>query len=418
MPAAPTPPPKPSRLWYGWVVLGVVFLSMCALIAVRSSFGVFFKPVAGEFGWNRAQTSGAFSAGLLGQALGSPLAGWMMDRWSIRATMSLGILFTGAAAGAMAFTNGLAFYYAMYFLLCLAFSGGTWVAQVPTLSNWFVARRGFAFGFTNSAQGLAFALNAATPFLIAWLGWRGSYLALGGMLVFFALPTVALLHRDHPRQKGTVADAPFLAEGRPAQPPPEEVAARAAGTVGALLSLPFALVAGVYASIAFSFGAVIVHIVPHATDQGFSPGESGLILALWGSVMVAGNLLSGLSDRVGRLPTYWTGSLLCALSTLALAAYVQGTPKWIFYAATVTSGLALGLVRPTASSLLADHFAGPGFGKINGAVMSCFALAGAAGPAVTGALFDATGSYRRAFWLVAAVFLLAAVFASGLGRRR
>ena len=390
---------------------------MCALIAVRSSFGVFFKSVAGEFGWSRAQTSGAFSAGLLGQALGSPLAGWMMDRWSIRRTMCLGILFTGAAAGAMAFTNGLASYYAMYFLLCVGFAGGTWVAQVPTLSNWFAARRGFAIGFTNSAQGLAFALNAATPFLIARLGWRGSYLALGGMLVLFALPVVALLHRDHPRQKGTVADAPFLGSA-PAPPPPARKAPARAGTAGALLSLPFALVAGVYASIAFSFGAVIVHIVPHATDQGFSPGESGLILALWGSVMVAGNLLSGLSDRVGRLPTYWAGSLLCALSTLALAAYAQGTPKWIFYAATVTSGLALGLARPTASSLLADHFAGPGFGKINGAAMSCFALAGAAGPAVTGALFDATGSYRGAFWIVAAVFLLGAVFASGLGKRK
>jgi MFS family permease len=401
-------------LWYGWVVLGVVFLSMGALIAVRSSFGVFFKSVAGEFGWNRVQTSGAFSAGLLGQALGSPLAGWLMDRWSIRATMSLGILFAGLAAGAMAFTNGLPFYYATYFLLCLAFAGGTWVAQVPTLSNWFVARRGMAMGLTNSAQGFAFFLNAATPFLIAALGWRGSYLTLGGMLAFFTFPIVALLHRDHPRQMGTVADAPFPAAGPP--PPAKKGAAPRAGV--ALFSLSFALVAGVYASIAFSFSALIVHLVPHATDQGFSAQEGGLVLAAFGGVMVGGNLLSAVSDRFGRLPTYWAGALLGALASAALAGYALETPKWIFYLATALSGFALGLVRPTASSLLADHFAGPGFGKINGAVMGCFALAGAAGPAVTGAFFDAQGSYRAALWLVAAFFLLGAVFAGGLAERR
>jgi len=416
VPAAPPLPATPPRFWYGWVILGTVFLAMCTLISVRSSFGVFFKAVAGEFGWNRAQTSGAFSAGLLGQALGSPFAGWLMDRWSIRGTMAAGILFTGLAAGAMAFTNSLGFYYAMYFLLCLAFAGGTWVAQVPTLSNWFVSRRGMAMGVTNSAQGLAFFMNVATPFLIAWLGWRGSYLALGGMLLFLTFPLITFFHRDHPRQMGTVADAPFLRTGVAPPPTPGKKESPARG--GAILSLPFALVAGVYMSIAFSFSAQIVHLVPHATDQGFTPAEGGLVLAVWGGVMVAGNLLSAASDRVGRLPTYWAGALLGALAALLLAGYSRGDAPWVFYLATALSGLGLGLARPTASSLLADNFSGARFGRINGAAMSLFALAGAAGPTVTGAMFDARGNYREALWLVAAFFILGAAFATGLGRRR
>ncbi|MEK6711482.1 MAG: MFS transporter, partial [Nitrospinota bacterium] len=235
------------------------------------------------------------------------------------------------------------------------------------------------------------------------------------------LPAVALLHRDHPREVGTVADAPFLGGPAPSFHPHAHGRGRGdapAGTARALLSLPFALIGGIFASIAFAFSAIIVHLVPHATDQGFTAEEGGLVLAVWGVVMLAGNLASAVSDRVGRTPTYWAGALLGALSSLMLAGYAQGTPKWAFYLATALSGLGLGLVRPTASSLVADHFSGPGFGRVNGAAMSCFALAGAAGPAVTGAMFDAWGSYRGAFGAIAAFFLLGAILTGGLGRGR
>ncbi len=405
---APRSQASPPRLWYGWVVLAVVFLSMCTLIAVRSSFGIFFKAIAGEFGWSRAQTAGAFSAGLLGQALGSPLAGWLMDRWSIRKTMSLGVLATGAAVFSLAFTGALWQLYLAYFLLCLAFSGGTWVAQVPTLSNWFVARRGFAMGVANSAQGFAFALNVATPWLIAALGWRGSYAAMAAMLLLVTLPAVAILHRDHPSQMGTLPDAPFAG----AAPPSQRAASGPAAARPGFLSPTFFLVAGVYASIAYGFAASIVHLVPHATDQGFSPGAGGVILAVWGAAMVVGNFASALSDRVGRTPAY----LLGAASSLILAGFARGDPPLLFHAGAALSGLALGLMRPTASSLVADNFAGPGFGRINGIFMAIFALAGALGPWATGALFDVLGGYREGFWFIGAAYLAGAAFAAGLGR--
>ena len=49
---------KPS-LWYGWVILAVVFIVMSMMVGVRNSFGLFFKTISGEFGWNRTQTAGA-----------------------------------------------------------------------------------------------------------------------------------------------------------------------------------------------------------------------------------------------------------------------------------------------------------------------------------------------------------------------
>ncbi|MBI4593226.1 MAG: MFS transporter [Candidatus Rokubacteria bacterium] len=411
---APSPASRVPRLWYGWVILGVVFLAMCTLIAVRSSFGVFFKFIAGEFGWSRAETAGAFSAGFLGQALGSPLAGWLMGRWGIRRTMAAGILATGLAVLTGAFIHSLWQLYLMYFLLCVGFASGTWVAQVPTLANWFVRRNGLAIGATNSAQGFALILNIATPLLIAALGWRASYAVFAALLLLVTLPLVALLHRDHPRDKGTVADAPFLGSA-PAATPRAGPGAPGAGETS-LLSLRFVLLGGLYAAVAYPFAAAIVHLVPYATDQGFTPEGAATLLALWGVMMVAANFASALSDRIGRTLIFLIGAAAGVIACVLLAAYTREAPPGIFQAGTALLGMALGLVRPTASSLTADHFAGAVLSKVTAACLVCFTLAGAAGPYLSGALYDATGSYRLAFHLMAGTFVAGAALAGALRR--
>jgi len=49
----------------------------------------------------------------------------------------------------------------------------------------------------------------------------------------------------------------------------------------------------------------------------------------------------------------------------------------------------------------AEIFAGRHYGSIFGTVMVAAILGGAAGPWVTGVLYDATGSYAIAFWIAA-----------------
>ena len=93
-------------------------------------------------------------------------------------------------------------------------------------------------------------------------------------------------------------------------------------------------------------------------------------------------------------------------------------PPALFYGGAALSGAALGLTRPTASALLADHFAGPGFGKLNGSVMMVFALFGALGAFAMGLLYDITGYYRSAFLFLAAAHLAGAASAIPLGRMR
>ncbi len=402
------------RVWYGWVVLAVVYLVMISLIAFRATIGPFFKEISGELGWSRGATAAAFSIGMLAQAVVSPLAGILSDRWSIRGSMSAGVLVFGLSLLVGSRIESLWQFYLMYVGLCMGFAAGTWVAQVPTLSNWFVRKRGLALGIVNTSQGGAFALNIATPYLIAALGWRASYLALAGVTLLLVLPLCVILHRDRPEEKNTLADPPFVRSTPDAQA--AAAAPRGRGEYGVVLwSLPFFFFLGSFLPMAYTFAGMLVHLVPHATDQGFSLRAASVLFALWGLCQVGANLLSPISDRLGRVPTFVAGAALGVVSALVLGNFERGDPAMRFYLGTIANGAALGLMRPTGSALLADYFDGPGFGRVNGVAMMAFALFGAAGPWMTGVLFDWRGSYLPGLSVFALMFFACALFAVLLG---
>lgn len=406
-----------SPIWYGWVILGGVFLVMSIMISTRNSLGFFFKTMAGEFGWTRAQTAAAYSIGMLVQSLGSLYFGWVSDRWSLRRMMAIGVFFGGSAFFIGASIQNLWQFYLMYALLNVGFAASTFVPQVQMISNWFVKRRGLAMGISNSAQGFAALLNLVLPFLIGIAGWRNSYTILAIFVMVTAFPVAAIFLRDHPAEKNTVADAPFLSvkehlaleETNRKQISKKEP--KIPGLYATVFSIRFALIAATYGSVAFVFVAIIVHLVPHATDQGFTLEGSAVIFLIWGICLLAANLVSGISDQIGRASAYAIGSGFGVVSCVLLAMFSQGMPPSLFYLGGALSGLSLGLTRPTASALLADHFSGPGFGKINGLTMLFFSLSGAGGGYTAGYLFDTSGSYRSAFLLMAGVFILSAASA-------
>jgi len=410
---------KDISLWYGWVVLAVVFIIMSAMVGIRNSIGFFFKPIASEFGWTRAETAGAYSIGMLVQSFCSPLFGSIGERWSLRWMMTLGVFFGGAAFLIGSSINSLFQFYLMYALLNVGFAASTFVPQVQILSNWFVKRRGLAMGVSNSGQGFAAVLILALPFLIELIGWRHSYFVLAGFTLIFIFPLAALLIRDHPSDRKTVADAPFLSTlERTSHVDRESSTCHAENAtivepafLSRVLSLRFFLIAFTYGAIAFIMVGTTVHIIPHATDQGFTPRISAFIFLLWGICLIGGNLVSIMSDHLGRSQTYAIGAILGVGACILLAFFVQGMPKELFYVGAALSGMGLGLTRPTASALLADHFAGPGFGKLNGSVMTIFGLFGALGAFLTGYLFDISGAYRSAFLLLAIAHLAGAAAA-------
>jgi len=400
-----------KKIWYGWIVLSIVYFVMLSLIGTRSSFGFFFKQISNEFSWSRAETAAAFSIGMFAQSVCSLFSGWISDRLSIRLTMSAGIAIFGFSVLLGSQINSLAFFYLTYVLMNIGFASSTWVAQVPTLSNWFVTKRGLALGISSSAQGTAFILNFFTPILILTLGWRMSYVFFSILILFITLPLAAIFHRDHPDQKNTVADQPFLDSENIPTKKEKSFPKKILNDPVNFFSFRFFLFLVLFLPIAYVFTVLLVHFPAHLTDQGITDLSSAGIFAIWGASLIVGYLISSISDYYGRTSTFSTGSLLGVLSMFLIGKYNISFEPWVIYVLTMTNGIALGLIRSTASAIMADHFSGEKFGKTNGIAMCLFAIFGGFGAWFTGFLYDLHLNYYWGFSIASLMFMISGVSA-------
>ena len=77
------------RLYYGWIVVAVAFVTMAIATNLRNSFALFFIPLIEEFQWGRGVTAFAFSLNMLMYTMCSPLIGFLMDRYGPRAVLPI-----------------------------------------------------------------------------------------------------------------------------------------------------------------------------------------------------------------------------------------------------------------------------------------------------------------------------------------
>src|SRR5256886_15723463 len=66
--------------YYGWVVVGLSFLTNLTAAGIRSAPSVLIHPLEAEFGWSRTAIASAASLNLLLYGLAAPVGGWLLDR--------------------------------------------------------------------------------------------------------------------------------------------------------------------------------------------------------------------------------------------------------------------------------------------------------------------------------------------------
>jgi sugar phosphate permease len=103
-----------KRSYYGWVVVGMAFLAELLAFGMAYSFGVFFKPLASEFGWTRAATAGAFSAYAIIHDVLAPVTGRMTDRFGPRVIVAIGGFCIGLAMFLMSHVTAIWQIYLFY----------------------------------------------------------------------------------------------------------------------------------------------------------------------------------------------------------------------------------------------------------------------------------------------------------------
>src|SRR5499426_3366256 len=193
--------------FYGWVVVGVVFVTMGVAINARTAFSLLFPPILAEFGWERGVTAGAFSFGFLVSAVLSPSLGRLMDRQGPRVVIELGVLLIGTG---LLLATLVSRPWHLYATLGVMVGGGSvclgYTGQSLYLPNWFVRRRGLAMSLAFSGVGVgSIILFPWVQSVIASAGWRTACWTLG-LLVLIVLAPLNLLVRHRPEDLGLQPD--------------------------------------------------------------------------------------------------------------------------------------------------------------------------------------------------------------------
>jgi MFS family permease len=116
--------------------------------------------------------------------------------------------------------------------------------------------------------------------------------------------------------------------------------------------------------------------------------------------------LGALSDRFGREWAWTAGGLGFAICYLVLIALEWQASMALLYLMIAAQGvLGYGLTSVLGAIVL-EIFQGKHYGSIFGTLMLAALAGGAAGPWLTGALFDAAGNYTLAFAIGAGLSLL------------
>src|SRR5215831_8817078 len=214
-----------NRFFFGWYIVIAAALGLFVSYGplVVYSFGVFLKPIDGELGWGRSRVSLALSLSLAAMALGSPVAGRLLDRFGPRKVILPGALIFGLALMSFPFVRPPVLFYAPFILSGLAGSTTGMVAYLSVVSRWFDRRRGLALGLAMIGIGAgSFVLPPISQILIDAAGWRQAYAMLGLASIIVTLPVAGLFLKPSPDAMGLAPDGAPEASSAEKQPPPEQ----------------------------------------------------------------------------------------------------------------------------------------------------------------------------------------------------
>jgi MFS family permease len=401
--------------FYGWIVVGVTFVTMAIGVNARTAFSLFYPPIISEFGWERGVTAGAFSFGFVVSGAVSPLIGRLMDRAGPRAVMELGVVLMGGGLLLAPLTSAPWHLYVTIGVMvgagsvCLGYSG-----QSQFLPNWFIRQRGFAIGIAFAGVGIgSVTLLPWVQHMIEQTGWRTACTAMG-LLVLIALAPINLLLRKRPEDIGLLPDGEAAPAANSPKPVSNIVDPDWAGTdwtlARALRTARFWWLAVGYFGGLYIWYAVQVHQTKFLLDIGFSASVAVWSLGIVSLLGIPGQILLGhVSDRVGREWVWATSCVGFAICFAALIALRYEPSLWLVYLMVFTQGaLGYGLTS-IMGAVVFEIFQGRHQGSIFGTIMLIALAGGAAGPWVTGILFDLTGSYTLAFAIAIAISALSAL---------
>jgi MFS family permease len=399
-----------QRRVYRWFLLIALCLIGFITIGTRATLGNFFKTIIADLSWDRGTISFVVAVNLWISGLLQPFTGHLMDRFGAKWLFAISVAVFGLGVVLMGLTNSFAYLLVIYGVILGAASAGSSMSlSNALLAQWFPDGRALAMSINNACGAVGqLVLVYVSYLLLESVGWRPSHVYLGLAVLAVAVPMALLVPRRRPASAGTFG---AVSRQQAASGPLET-----ASWFKALCSAPLWQLNGGYFVCGITVAIFSVHLIPFATDRGFSPQTAAKAFGLMAIFSVVGSLLSGaLSDRIGRK------------NVLALAYLTRGVAftllllwrhELALYAFAVLGGLSWLATPPSVIALTGEIYGLRTLGTLGGISLLAHQIGGGASVWMAGTVHDLTGSYDLSFALAAVALAGASLISFAIAERR
>ncbi|MEM3485767.1 MAG: MFS transporter [Candidatus Bathyarchaeia archaeon] len=397
---------KVRKVFYGWMIVVVSFLSMAFWMGIRSSFSVFYASLLDDLRWTRADLAFAQSLTFVMYMVTVPFIGGFIDRFGPKKVIIPGVVLTSTGLVLCSITKSLFGMYVSYGVLVgIGAPFISIVAYSSILAHWFEKKRGLASGIATSGMGIGtFFLVILSQALIECYGWRSAFFILGLLTLCVLIPANGVFLKHRPEEMGLFPDGLVERHSQRTKGLGEQ------SLIKVLKSREFLMCVG-FASLALlAVHIILVHNVRIFMDKGISMEKAASSLAMVGLVSSGFRVFWGwFSDKKGREMSYTLGAIFLVLSAVFLF-ITTAEREWLIYMFVLTFSAGWAVTAPSFMALLADLFKGKQFGAIYGFFESLIYGLSVVGVWVVGFIYDVTGTY----WPTTFVIIAASVILSVL----
>jgi len=357
-------------------------------------FGTLVQPLEQEFGWGRAAMSLALTITNITVVFGSPLMGYLVDRFGVKPLLVPSIILMGVAVWSMSLLpDSLAWFYAGYLAITLFGLGTLPLSYSRVVIAWFDKRRGLALGIALAGFGVGGALvPEISKIMIEGYGWRSAYQLFAALILLVSLPLALFVLREAPAER----------VGVPVPPATGLRNREAARTRNYWLVLSSFLLVGV------GITSVLSHLVPMLLDRGMSLSSAARCMSTLAVALIFGRITAGFLMDHFFAPWVTAGFIVFGLAGGVALLALGATGGWAFLAAALV-GLATGSEISEIAFIVGRYFGQLSFGQIYGIMFGAFQLGSAVAAPIMGYYFDRVGDYTGALWCVAGLALVGAL---------
>lgn len=287
-------------------------------------------------------------------------------------------------------------------------NGIGWTTTNTLVSNWFIKKRGIAFGI--ATMGLPLATAIFVPIanvLVQRYGISNAFMYMGVAVIVMA-PVTFFWVRDTPEEVGLTPDNADMSAEAVARLRAEMAETKSAWTIGRLLKNREAwLISLGYGLLFLVTVGIVSQLVPRLMDKGYTMDKAVGFLAMAAFIGIPGSYIWGwLDEKIGvrRASVCYCGWYLVAIFMLL----VDGG-NTIMIAAVFFVGIALGGIGNLYPSMVAYTFGRHEFASVNRMINVLVSLIRPLGFVVMGAAYDATHSYDTGYKVLIGVAVVTLV---------